>query len=81
MLEELDGLAEKHFLSLVGILLTVGLSIVTVLTLAANLPQTIGEGFMLFIGAAMLLVVGCLLGIIVVAFLAIFLLSRIPRKR
>jgi nitrate reductase gamma subunit len=81
MLSRLDGLLDKSFLSALGILAIIGLSIFALFSFIANFPMTEAIGFSLFVGATILLILGYMIGIIVVAYLAIFVLSRIGRKR
>jgi len=80
MLSRHDGLLEKSFLSTLGILAIIGLSILALFSFIANFPTTEATGFTLFVGATILLILGYMIGIIVVAYLAIFVLSRVGRK-
>lgn len=80
MLSRLDGLLNRSFLSALGTLAIIGLSILVLFSFIANSRMTEVMGFSLFVGATILLILGYMTGIIVVAFLVIFILSRIGRR-
>jgi len=81
MSKRLDGLLERGFLGALGVLGIVALSLLAVFSFTANSTQTVDTGLGLFVGATILLVVGYMIGIIVLAFIAVFFLTRIWRKK
>lgn len=76
----LHRLLQKEFLSLLGILVTVGLTLLALFSFAASSPPNLGMGLGLFVVATTLLIVGYMVGFMALAFLVLLLLAQLWQK-
>lgn len=80
MLSCLHRLVQKGFLSLLGMLVTVGLALLALFSFTASSPPNVGMGLGFFVVATILLIVGYMVGFIALAFLILFLFAQLWQK-
>jgi len=77
----LHRLLQKGFLSLLGILVTVGLALLALFSFTASSPPNVGMGLGLFVVATILLIVGYMVGFMALAFLVLFLFASLAERK
>lgn len=81
MSDHFRGLPDKTFVAALVILGIIGLSLFAIFNFVAVSQLSMEMGLVFFVLASILLILGYMLGIIVVGFLAVFVLSRLWRRR